>query len=1157
MKQDFTLEDILEEQRQAREDAARQAGGERPLPPGVEYVEADPSDEAFVPAPAGEPLTPQTPEPVPAAPAPPAAPQAPEPSEPPEPSQGPEERQEEEPESRSKKKKKKRRSLFGWRKKVPDFDENEDDTYYGIQLKPIDEYRLDGDAPPLGEEGYKALFDDSKAIDDQVEENFQRLQRERRRRVAEAVQSAGMDEEQIADEFGVVAPMPVTPFAADPYARQHGLDLEGGGLSEVSDLQKAMMESSHTMEIKLNVLNSTVEIQKIREDQLAGQPVSDETVDKILASFPRPEPSAPQNPPVEQEAQADRPLQGEYPANQAEVSGEQAGEPDYSAGGYPEYQEVPAEEPEGYPEPAQGTGQPVDDPAGYPELSRQDHAPGEEAQRGSGELEELPEQVLPPESAYQEAPRPAPSGYAEEEAARQTPAVYTELPPQNQGPAPVYQEVPAASGQQAPRVPSGEKPAPEIGQTREMTQEELARLAQQAAQKGRHRQVPGEQPGKPAPPRPVQQVPYVDSIFQYRSRNIPTHIINADLLQSALLSETETLQQALEAAQARQAPRRRKSKRPPEEQREIQEALPPREESTESIEDYTGPEDARSISNELRGEMHELSLRMMITGVCTVLLLLVSLVCRSRFSPTGVNGSWPLAYVILTLVFLVVAVGMCFKTVGNGLKALFSAKANSDSGVAVAALAALVQTVASVFFRTQLVEDGLHLYAVVAAALLFVNTAGKLTMIRRIHSNFRFVTSREQKYGVQIFDDYNTSLKMTKDCVAEKPAVAYQCKAGFLKRFLELSYAPDPSEAASQLLAPLGLLSSLVLTVATLLISKSVPAAIGAFAAGCCACVAAGNMLSVNLPISRMCKTVRRAGGMAVGYEAVEHFGDVNAVIANADELFPTGTVTLHGIKTFGSRRIAEAAIVAASALMKEVGGPLSGVFDQVISENEEILPQVEKFGYETGAGIVGRVDGHTVYIGTRTLLINHRLETPSREEETQYASGNKNIIYIAVDAEVAALLVVAYTADRRRKNELQRLEDSGISVLVRTTDPNVTVGLVSRLFGVDSASVGILDAQLGDIAQRLTGEPQPRMDAVAATKGRMESMMSLIAACVEHKRTAGILVAIQTAAVVLGFVLVAFVSCFGAIRQLSAFVLLLFQLFWVGVLVILPRFRR
>ena len=69
--------------------------------------------------------------------------------------------------------------------------------------------------------------------------------------------------------------------------------------------------------------------------------------------------------------------------------------------------------------------------------------------------------------------------------------------------------------------------------------------------------------------------------------------------------------------------------------------------------------------------------------------------------------------------------------------------------------------------------------------------------------------------------------------------------------------------------------------------------------------------------------------------------------------------------------------------------------------------------------------------------------------QEDGYAYGKSR-----TKAQVAALLVLSYAADRRRKNELQRLEDSGISVLVRTTDPNVTVGLVSRLFGVDSASV-------------------------------------------------------------------------------------------------------
>ncbi len=1067
MKDDlgFTLEDILEEERQKRE--ARGQAGEPTEPEQgyedyqdyaagqeegseeyreyesesqqeAEYVEQEPEQEAR------EYSAPEDP--------------------------GPEYVLEEEPEPQKGKKKKKKRWGFFGRKKVPDFDENEEDIYYGIQLKPIDEYRMDSDGPPLGEEGYKVLFDDSKAIDDEVEENFQRLQKERRRRVAEAVQSAGMDEQQVEEEFGVVAPVPLTSYAADPYARQHGLDAEGG---ELSDLQKAMLQTDQTMEIKLNVLNSTIEIQKLQD----GQPVSEETVERILREAPEPPEEYAEQEPV-----------AEY---------EQEPEIEYVE---PEYEPEPQQEPEA-------------------EYTEQDYLPQEY-------LEQEPEAEPEPEIEYVEREyEPEPQFVSE----------YVQ-PVYEQEPEPVAEYVqPEPQPQPVPAAP-----APEEMKTIEIP-------VQPAAPKPEPEPEPAPEP----PPRPIQQVPYVDNIYQYRSRSIATHIINADLLQSALLSEEESLQRAKDAASG--APKRRIKPRKVVEEFPPEPELPP-EKLNESIEDYTGPEDARSISNELKGLMGKSSLTLMITAVCTVILAIVSVVCRSQFTPKGTT--WPLAYVILSLVLLVVSVGISYKTIGRGLKGLFAAKANADSGVAVAAVAALVQTVAAVFFRSKIAEGGMYLYAPVVSALLLMNAAGNLTMLRRIHSNFRFVTSREQKYAVRTFDDYNTSLKMTKDCVAEKPLVAYQCKAGFLKRFLDLSYAPDPSETSSQLLAPLGLVSSLVLCIACLLITKDVPMSISALAAACCACVAAGNMLTVNLPVSNLCKTARRAGGMLVGHKAVETFGDVNAVIADAGELFPTGTVVISGIKQLGNPVMAEDAIICATALVREAGGPLLGVFEQVMNDVEDALPEVERYSYESGLGLVGRVDGRTIYIGNRNLLMTHRLETPARELEVQHISGGKDILYLALDAEVVAMLVLSYSADRRKKNELQRMEDSGISVLVRTTDPNVTVTMVSKLFGVDPASVGILDGQLGDTArQLLTAEP-PRADAVAATKGRMESMMSIVAACVEQKRTTGMLVAIQSAAVILGFVLVAFMACFGEIRRVSALLLFLFQLFWTGVLLVLPKFR-
>ena len=1004
---DFTLEDILAERRRARE------GQETP------------KEEAQAPA----------------------APQE-EPGLQPQPQKGPEPESEaedlnayagavelsQEPEEEApgrKQKKKKKRGLFGRKKKTPDFDESED-VYYGIQLKPIDEYSQGYDGatgeftPP--EDSYKSLFDDSKkAIDDQVEQNFQKLQKERRRRVAQAVQNAGVDEEQIADEFGVVAPMPVTAFAADPYAKQHGIEVEGvGNQQALPEIQKAMLETStdKTMEIKLNVMNDTVELQRVKDMPA----VSEESVEKILST-----------------------------------AGEQRAQ---------ELEDIPQEV---------EAAQPVE------EAPLLEQAPP--AQAEAGDMEEI----------SSGEPLPVPE----------------------------LQEV----AQQARAAAAGKAQEP-VSQDTAVVEEPTVVLN-----------------------RPLGEIPQVASVFEYRSRSIPTHVIHTDVLQSALLSEEEELRQAAEGGKKGLLRRRVRNKKLEE---PAEEAAPAADQDTgESIEDYTSPEDAKSISFELRGDMRELSMRMMITGVCTALLALVNLIFGGQFAAGGDAGQKPVVYVILSVILLGVAVGVCYRTIGNGLKALFAFNANSDSAAAVAAVAVGVQTLLSVFFPRELVDGELHLYGVLLAAILFVNSAGKLCMLRRIHSNFRFVTSREDKYSLRLYDDYNTSLKMAKDAVAEKPVIAYQCRAGFLKRFLELSYTPDPSESASQVLAPMGLIASLVLCIACLLITRSVPTALSAFAAACCACVAVANMAAVNLPISRLCKTARRAGAMVVGYEAVDRLGDVNAVLVDAEELFPRGTVVLGGIKTFGDRAGAEEAIMAASALMRETGGPLSGVFDQVISENEDALPQVEDFTYEDGGGIVGQVDGKTVYIGSRALLINHHIEVPAREEESQFTAGNKSVIYIAVGGSIAALLVLTYTADRRRKNELQRLEDSGVSILVRTTDPNVTGALVSRLFGIDAASVSVLEGQTAATAQQLLEGTVARADALAATKGRVESMMSVISACVAQKRTIGLVVAVQNAAVVLGFVLVAFLACFGGMSQLTSLVLFLFQAFWVLVVLLLPKLRK
>lgn len=939
--------------------------------------------------------------------------------------------EEEEPGKKKKNKKEKKEKKGFWarrrEKKQKEVFNEAEDMYYGIQLKPIDEYTRGFDATgeiSTQDEGYRKLFDENTAeLDDEVAKDFERLQKERRRRVAEAVETAGVDLSAVEDELGIVAPVPVSVAMNDPNAV---VPENKKTKDKVQNFQTAMLQDAqtHTMEIKLDLENETFGLQQAK----VVPEVSEDSVRRILES-----------------------VQAENAAKQAA----QVQNAEQQAAAAPKTEESDAPE------------------MAFKDISSNGPEPEEEPQAEEG--------------------------------------------------------MDIASGEQLPEAQAPKAENVQAAESAENAGEEAAEPAQQKI-----------------------SVPVTD-VTQYRKRDLPVHIINADVLQSALLSEARVYSddENVSAVGAHRFKIRFAEK--PDEAPENTEAA---ENSDELIDDYTGPADAKSVAHDLRTTMRELTIRMLATGVSTAVLILASLIAESGFNANNTETAGAVGYTILSLVLLLVAIGFCAKTILNGLKALFEFRANSDSAAAVACVAVFVQTLCTLFAPAALSMGKIHLYAGIAAGILFLNTVGKLTMLRRIHSNFRFVSSREQKYAVRVFDDYNTSLKMAGSSVISQPAIAYQQKTGFLKRFLQISYEPDPAETSSQVLAPVGLISSLLLCVVALVITKDASLAITALAASCCVCVAVMNMLAVNLPVSRLSHRLRRRGAMVSGYEGIKRMSAVNAVLVDSTELFPRGTVVLNGVKPFKQEGLEEA-VLAAGTLVQQLGGPLCGVFEQVFSEHEGELPEVEKAAFEAGNGVVGTVDGKEVLIGSRTLLTAHGVEAPEQNVESQYTTGSRQILYIAMGGELYAMFILTYNADRKKKAELQNMEMNGVSLILRSADPNLTPQFISRLFGIDATAVNVIGAGQDGPADHLVNDTADRVDAYAATKGRVESMMSLVSTCIDEKKNISFIVAMQNAAVVIGFVLVAFLTFVAGVEQISAFALVIYELFWVLATVLVPKFRN
>lgn len=995
--------------------------------------------------------------------------------------------------------------LFGRKAKhraAEEPDETED-IYYGLQLKPIEEYQKDmedtGEQPLVPNhptEEYSFLFDNSPEgeLDEEIANRFRELHDDRRRRVKEALESEGLDFHQVVSEFGVVQPLP----------KKTGID-HGQEIFSVSPGSSSLSSELPGPPPAPQKQSAPSSSQSNTPADKPEKPVDDEPVSAAPPVKEEPRPSLGVLKPDDDEFTVDAILAQVRERNLRMVRAEtQPAQP--SA-------EVTAP-------------QPVEEPVSPDEEEISEPQPAEESASPHKEEASTPvEEPAPLDKEEIPAPQPAET----------SPSLHEEN-------APVAAKEPAPAEKEGPSEPQPEEDS----------------AAQEA------NPFIDETPRQPKMPREAREGP------SYAPHTKPVHLMDMDVLDFALREEAKFYEEQVQKEKEEEARRRKKKYLKMKKQKALEKGFAlngdePQEDSPEAVEepeeeleDFNSPADAPSVSHDLRAGMRELMLRVLVTGLCTGLLGLFGLM--GEFNTVF---AWDLsreitttAYMVLNVIFLLLSMGFCFRMIGSGLMSLIKFRANSDSALSLASIAALIQAIYACFFPEEIMSGSLHLYSVLASGALFLNSVGKLVMIRRIWNNFRFVSSRETKYAVQLYDDYNTSLKLARDCVMDSPVIAYQQKAGFLSRFLQYSYEPDPLENSSQTLAPIGFIASLALCAATLIISHSASQAISAFAASSCICVPFTGLLGGNLLLKKLSALAKKCGAMAIGYPAVEKFSSVNAVMLDAQDLYPKGTVVLGGIKTFGNQRIDEA-ILEATSLMCAAGGPLVSVFDQIIKTRREILPKADKPVYEDGRGLTGWVSGHRVLIGNRDLLAAHHIDPPSRDFENKYTAGGKKAAYLAVGGQLVAMFLLTYRSDSHRARELQRLEDNGVSLIVRTCDPNITSSFLANAFGLDPHSIRVLPDSLGEEYVRVTKEECPRTPALLATRGRAVSMLRMISACIRTRSNLTLAAVMQSVSVILGFVLVAFLACYSGLQQLSTLSLLLYEVFWSFVILFFPRLHK
>lgn len=578
---------------------------------------------------------------------------------------------------------------------------------------------------------------------------------------------------------------------------------------------------------------------------------------------------------------------------------------------------------------------------------------------------------------------------------------------------------------------------------------------------------------------------------------------------------------------------------------------------TEVVDDYMGEDDEKSIMQEINLNIKKLFGRTMLTGGLALVSIIITVLVR-LFPQAICNAVFfaPVAYAVINFLLIGFSTFVNRVAIMSGLTPLAHFKGNSDTAVALAAVASVVQTVVSFFCLYGVTGFDINYYTVIVLVAFFANNLGKLLMVLRVKENFKFTAADGQRYAAKIYNNESVAAQMMSGTAVERPIIAYQHRTGFPSNFLKISYAPDPSEDLASKLAPATAVIAVVVALLYGIFFGSFSGAVNAFALVCAVCIPVSTLLAVNIPMYDLCKKLLPTGAMLSGYPSVKQFCDSTAVMIDANELFPADSVFLDGIKTFEDYNTDES-LLCGIAILKEAQNPIAKVFEKVVDETDGDLPEVESVLYEDELGLVGWVNGERILVGNRELMTKYSVETPSIEYEDKYIQSGKQVTYVARAGRLIAMFVTHYIADSILMPELHRAEANGISILVHSTDCNITNDLICSLYNVFYRTVKVLPTGLSTVLKECKSTFEETSRAYLITNGKTSAFLKAVSGSVHIKRNISLSIVIQLISVVLGVLLTATLALYAGVGVLGTLEVLIYSLFWGVATLVAPLIHK
>lgn len=561
-----------------------------------------------------------------------------------------------------------------------------------------------------------------------------------------------------------------------------------------------------------------------------------------------------------------------------------------------------------------------------------------------------------------------------------------------------------------------------------------------------------------------------------------------------------------------------------------------KEKNDARLHEYNDRSERKAVHISLKKAAHDKSVSMIITAVLVAALLVLELInifgtpsVTSSMFGVGTPGNYMLSAVILIAVMAVNS-----STITSGINRLKKKKPDASTAVMFSATVAFVHnTVIAVAGANNTAV--LPIFSAVAGAGFFIYTLSGRLNAERILRSFELTAYKYEDgvYNVHSLRNEEDVREISRGLLMDSPDLLYSSKAIFPANYIKNSRNTYAERRTTGLVLPAAAVASVITAVLCGVLSKNLFSAYTVFTGTFCLCAPVMAAFAPALATRIVNRELNREGTVITGSNIAENINAANAVVIDASDIFDRSHCIMHGMIDFKQIRIDDVLVYAAALVIKS-GGPLRESFENVISRDFNILPQVSELKYEDKLGISARIRSQKVLLGNRTLLANHNVDVPDKSVENRHASDGKRVIYLAVDGCCAAMFVVSYAVDSNLRDYLHRLEATGTQVLVRTNDVNVTEEMLARGFGLPKSTFCILGSAGGRRFIRRRDEVTERTSASIIHDGSASTMLRAVSAAQQLYRNLNVSFVAQMLLSCVGFVLAAIATGVSAVSAIN-----------------------